>query len=104
MGGMTLKSSLGVIFATTSQISFITAAPTTDSACTSLPIVDLGVSLIQATSNSSGPHPYFNFSNIRYAQPPIGHLRFDGPVAPTVRNSTVNDGQQEVICPQANPV
>ena len=100
---LNLMSGLGLALAITSQISFIAAAPTTDPASTSLPIVDLGVSLIQATLNNSSPHPYYNFSNIRYAQPPTGHLRFSAPAAPTVRNSTVNDGQQGVICPQANP-
>ncbi|KAE9363855.1 alpha/beta-hydrolase [Stipitochalara longipes BDJ] len=96
-------SSLGVILAIISPISYVTAAPTKGSANTSFPIVDLGTSLIRATLNSSGPHPYFNFSNIRYAQPPIGNLRFAAPLAPTVRNPTINDGQKGVICPQANP-
>lgn len=98
-----LMSRFGIFLAIVSQISFIAAAPTSDPENTSLPIVDLGVSLIQATLNSSGLHPYYNFSNIRYAQPPVGHLRFDAPVAPTVRNSTVNDGQHGVVCPQASP-
>jgi len=76
-------------------------ADLTDAA--SLPIVDLGVSLIQATRNASGAHPILSFTNIRYAQPPINNLRFAAPVAPKVRNGTVNDGKQAVICPQANP-
>lgn len=47
--------------------------------------------------------PYYNFSNIRYAAPPVGNLRFAAPIPPQTVNRTVNDGQQSVICPQANP-
>ena len=46
---------------------------------------------------------YYNFSNIRYAQPPVGELRFAPPVAVTGRNTTVNNGSVGRICPQANP-
>jgi carboxylesterase type B len=54
-------------------------------------------------SQSSGQYPYFNFSNIRYSEAPVGNLRFTAPVVPKSRNSTINDGQQGVICPQAAP-
>lgn len=46
---------------------------------------------------------YYNFSNIRYAAPPIGKLRFAEPVPPKGRNTTINDGQHSAICPQASP-
>ena len=46
---------------------------------------------------------FYNFSNIRYAEPPVGDLRFRAPVPPKGRNTTVNDGSVGVICPQANP-
>ena len=45
----------------------------------------------------------YNFSNIRYAQPPVGKLRFAAPVAPMDRNTVVQDGSIGVICPQAVP-
>jgi carboxylesterase type B len=45
----------------------------------------------------------YNFSNIRYAQPPVGNLRFAAPVAPTGRNTKVNNGSVGAICPQASP-
>ncbi|KAE9379793.1 alpha/beta-hydrolase [Stipitochalara longipes BDJ] len=67
------------------------------------PIVDLGYSIHQATLNASGPSSYYNFSNIRYARPPVGHLRFSAPRPPRGRNKTINTGQQSVICPQSDP-
>ncbi|CAF9932186.1 MAG: hypothetical protein ALECFALPRED_005234 [Alectoria fallacina] len=67
-----------------------------------LPIVDLGYELHQASIfNSTGG--FYNFSNIRYAQPPVGDLRFRAPVPPQGRNTTVNNGSVGRICPQANP-
>ncbi|KAL7891990.1 acetylcholinesterase [Trichoderma sp. SZMC 28014] len=69
---------------------------------TSLPKVDLGYGIYQASSfNATGEN--YNFSNIRYAQPPLGNLRFAAPVPPTGRNKTVNDGTYGFTCPQANP-
>ncbi|RFU25191.1 hypothetical protein B7463_g11146, partial [Scytalidium lignicola] len=66
-----------------------------------LPTVDLGYATHQATINTTGQ--YYNFSNIRYAEPPLGNLRFRAPVAPITRNRTINTGQESTICPQANP-
>jgi carboxylesterase type B len=51
---------------------------------------------------SSGS-PYYNFSNIRYGQAPVGSLRFAPPVPPFGRNTTINDGQSAVIPPQGAP-
>lgn len=70
----------------------------------SLPIVDLGFELHQASYvNTTGS--YYNFSNIRYAEPPIGELRFRAPVPVTSKrtSNTVNTGNVGRICPQANP-
>ncbi|KAG9239279.1 prolyl oligopeptidase-like protein [Amylocarpus encephaloides] len=67
-----------------------------------LPIVDLGYAVHQATINTTGN--YYNFSNIRYAQPPVGTLRFSAPISPIGRNQTINNGQQNAICPQINPL
>lgn len=46
-------------------------------------------------------YQYYNFSNIRYAQPPLGDLRFAAPVAPQGRNEVVQNGSVGSICPQA---
>ncbi|KAA8569503.1 hypothetical protein EYC84_001130 [Monilinia fructicola] len=86
---------------------FISAVAATSMGNVSLdmnsPTVDLGYSIHQATLNSSGQYPYLNFSNIRYGQAPIGSLRFAAPESPRGRNTTVNDGQHDSICPQAFP-
>jgi Carboxylesterase family len=54
-------------------------------------------SLPQSTSD------LYNFTNIRYAQPPLGELRFAAPQPPTGRNPDVQDGSVGAICPQAAP-
>ncbi|KAF2219183.1 carboxylesterase family protein-like protein [Elsinoe ampelina] len=67
---------------------------------TALPIVDLGYELQQASGfNDTGR--YYNFSNIRYAAPPVGNLRFAEPAAPARNRGSVQTGQQNRICPQA---
>ena len=82
-----------------------------------LPIVDLGYELHQASylnvstpcciiDNTDAPQStggFYNFSNIRYAQPPVGELRFAAPIPPTGRSKTVDNGNIGRICPQANP-
>ncbi|KIW13786.1 hypothetical protein PV08_08977 [Exophiala spinifera] len=66
----------------------------------SLPKVDLGYQIHQAISYNS-EYQYYNFSNIRYAQAPVGDLRFAAPVAPQGRNEAVQNGSVGAICPQA---
>ncbi|KAG9380385.1 PnbA Carboxylesterase type B [Pyrenophora tritici-repentis] len=68
----------------------------------SLPTIDLGYEIYRASGfNDSGN--FYNFSNIRYAAPPVGNLRFAPPQAPAVNRSAVNNGDAARICPQANP-
>ena len=43
---------------------------------------------------------YYNFSNVRYAAPPVGQARFQAPTAPAVNRSVVQTGREEAICPQ----
>ncbi|TKA66081.1 hypothetical protein B0A55_09460 [Friedmanniomyces simplex] len=69
---------------------------------TSLPIVDLGYELHQASLyNSTGG--FYNFSNIRYAAPPTGENRFRAPQLPATNRSVVQTGLPARICPQADP-
>ncbi|KAM0799461.1 Alpha/Beta hydrolase protein [Usnea florida] len=47
---------------------------------------------------------YYNFSNIRYAAPPLGPLRFSDPQPPlNERSLGVQNGNNASICPQAAP-
>ncbi|KAI6250662.1 Carboxylesterase [Erysiphe necator] len=64
------------------------------------PIVDLQYTLHQGTLVESGK--YYSFSNIRYAAPPIGNLRFAPPVAPAI-NRTLNNGEKAAVCAQGSP-
>lgn len=73
------------------------SVPTNGSA---LPIVDLGYELHQATFNASGQ--YYNFSNVRYAAPPVGDLRFAKPTSPTGFR-VFNNGSKAVTCNQVIP-
>ncbi|MCJ1367175.1 hypothetical protein MMC16_006307 [Acarospora aff. strigata] len=67
-----------------------------------LPTVNLGYEVHQAALfNSTGG--FYNFSNIRYAEPPVGNLRFRAPVAPKGNSSTVQNGSKGAVCPQAFP-
>lgn len=90
------------------------------SAAGKLPTVDLGYSVYRATAlnvcleatQSLGKlkithavqetGAYYNFSNIRYAAPPIGKLRFADP-APPLFQQTVQDGSVGYICFQSAP-
>lgn len=69
------------------------------------PIVDLGYVRHQAIDfNQTGG--YYNFSNIRFAAPPLGQLRFAVPQKPVAANSTDavdNGGDYPKACPQALP-
>lgn len=74
----------------------------TQNSSSTLPIVDLGYELQQATLyNSTGG--FYNFSNIRYAAPPTGENRFRAPQPPAVNRSAVQQGLPDRICPQAAP-
>ncbi|KAI0886712.1 alpha/beta-hydrolase [Annulohypoxylon maeteangense] len=68
----------------------------------SLPVVDLGYECHQAISlNETGG--YYNFSNIRYAEPPIGNLRFRAPVEPPSQDKCViTDGSIGRVCPKSS--
>ncbi|KAF0331319.1 carboxylesterase family protein [Colletotrichum asianum] len=66
-----------------------------------LPIVDLPHERHQAISYNEDAGTY-NFSNIRFAEAPVGDLRFKAPVPVKVSNTShvVNKGSVGAICPQ----
>jgi len=55
----------------------------------SLPIIDLGYVKQQATSYNQ-TFDFFHFSNIRYAAPPLGDLRFRKPQPPLPQTGIQN--------------
>ncbi len=95
-----MRTSSAVAVALAAAVCTVTAAP---SARSNLPIVDLGYERHQAISFSQSGGTY-NFSNIRYAQPPVGNLRFALPQPPTGRSNEVDDGSVGRVCPQAYPL
>ncbi|KAI9822720.1 MAG: hypothetical protein M1826_000424 [Phylliscum demangeonii] len=71
----------------------------------SLPTVDLGYS-VQLASSFNRTGQYYTFSNIRYAQPPVGPLRFAAPVPPkrpADGHKPLDNGHLPRICAQAAP-
>ncbi|KAI1394298.1 alpha/beta-hydrolase [Hypoxylon trugodes] len=68
----------------------------------SLPVINLGYECHQAISlNETGG--YYNFSNIRYGEPPTGNLRFKAPVEPAIRDKcVVTNGSIGRVCPQSS--
>jgi hypothetical protein len=71
---------------------------------TSTPVVDLLYALYAGRATlSPDSRTYYNFSNIRYAAPPVGARRFQKPADPPAnRTAGVQDGAAYgKICPQA---
>ena len=71
--------------------------------------VHRGFSSVSLTSNIEGKTPtedvqddssYVKFSNIPFAEPPLGSLRFKAPVSPQRKSQDVNEGLKERVCPQ----
>lgn len=80
-------------------------APTAGSCTdpTAAPVVDLDYALhAPQVTTSPDERKYYNFSNIRYAAPPAGSLRFQLPQDPVNnRSAGVQEGTYGKICPQS---
>ncbi|KAM6477064.1 alpha/beta-hydrolase [Trichoderma sp. SZMC 28011] len=68
----------------------------------SLPTVDLGYQVHRAISYNDTIKAY-NFTNIPYAEPPVGNLRWRAPIPPKGVQKTIQDGSIGKICPQQSP-
>ncbi|KAI9656114.1 MAG: hypothetical protein M1831_004685 [Alyxoria varia] len=89
---------------TTNAAAFNQATPSyTNSSNPPLPTIDLGYSLHRA-NHFNADSRYYNFSNIRFAAPPIGPNLFRAPILPAVDRSLVNDGSKGHVCPRALPI
>ena len=71
--------------------------------------VHRGFLSVGLTSNIKGESPaedmqddssYVKFSNIPFAEPPTGSLRFKAPIPPKRKSKDVNEGLGERVCPQ----
>lgn len=85
----------------------------------SLPTVDLGYQIYRAsgfnvriviavrelvvlTFPSQDTGNFYNFSNIRYAAPPVAELRWAPPQAPAMNRSAINNGDEARYLSQLN--
>ncbi|KAL6894883.1 alpha/beta-hydrolase [Trichoderma evansii] len=68
----------------------------------SLPTVDLGYQVHRAISFDE-TYKTYNFTNIPFAEPPLGALRFNAPIPLKGRKSGIQDGSVGKVCPQATP-
>ena len=63
--------------------------------CPLFPVIDLGYAkhAPTRTNTTSTNIEYATYANIRFAQPPVGNLRFRKPQTPPPRNATLQDGR-----------
>ncbi|KAJ2893615.1 carboxylesterase family protein [Zalerion maritima] len=73
-----------------------------DGSNTTSPIVDLGYAIHRGSLNTTGE--FYSYPNIRYAEAPVGDLRFAKPVAPQTADATINDGSDSKACPPGYPL
>ena len=85
----------------TADVARTASTESADNTLNGLPVVNFGYARYRATAlNQTGQ--YYNFSNIRYAAPPLGNLRWRDP-APPLQENKINDGTLGFTCPQSLP-
>lgn len=95
-----MMKQMSVLVVSTLLFSAVYASPIT-SRQENLPTVDLGYEIHQAVAFNDQVK-YYNFSNIPYAAPPLGELRFAAPQPPPQGNrSAPSAGSGPRLCPQA---
>ncbi|CAG8109741.1 unnamed protein product [Penicillium salamii] len=92
------KMALLVLLFTLFSACTATISPNND-----LPVVDLGYELHQAISFNS-EYDFYNFTNIRYAAPPVGDLRWRLPAAPETNRTNIQTGNEGRACPSVLPL
>ncbi|KAH6653956.1 Alpha/Beta hydrolase protein [Truncatella angustata] len=99
----TVSGSLSALPTASASLSSIPSSVSATSASASAsPTVDLGYEIHAGTLNETGN--YYTFSNIPYAQQPVGEYRFNKPVAISGTSSDINDGSTTgTECMQAYP-
>jgi carboxylesterase type B len=59
--------------------------------------------LLELTDHHQVTDSYYTFSNIRYAAPPTGSLRWREPVPPNKNRTSIQSNSQVITCPQGTP-
>ncbi|KAJ5419497.1 uncharacterized protein N7487_003047 [Penicillium crustosum] len=85
------------------QLGCMLAVVSADCTKKQQPVVDLGYEIYQATGASNNSDSYYSFSNIRYAAPPVGDLRWKHPMPPLTNRSTIQSNSESISCTQATP-
>ncbi|KAL2782935.1 Alpha/Beta hydrolase protein [Aspergillus keveii] len=67
------------------------------------PVIDLGYEIYQAVEEGNLTKNFYTFSNIRYAAPPVGDLRWREAVAPHENRAAIQSNPDVITCPQGTP-
>jgi carboxylesterase type B len=59
--------------------------------------------LFKLTDRHQVTKSYYTFSNIRYAAPPTGNLRWREPALPKKNRTSIQRNSQVITCPQGTP-
>ncbi|KAL2859569.1 Alpha/Beta hydrolase protein [Aspergillus pseudodeflectus] len=86
-----------------SLLRFVVLSSLIHLALADLPVIDLRYEIYQAVDSGNVTNSYYTFSNIRYAAPPTGSLRWREPVLPKKNRTSIQRNSQVITCPQGTP-